>query len=117
MSHKICGTGEGSKDDVTRKTNCRSGAPAATSSVTTGHQLGLGIGSEDYNSEGNGSNTNKGKALTAQQWDTLVKAFEAENTSTASSSSTNACTTGSNPNCKSAVKAGSAFDGAQGPCA
>ncbi|MGN7678433.1 MAG: hypothetical protein ACTJLL_01565, partial [Anaplasma sp.] len=112
VSHKICGTGEGENYTVTTRTNCRSGVPAATSSVTSGAQLGLGIGSVDLlNGDATGQR-DKGKALTAQQWDTLVKAFEAENASTADGSKTAACTSGSNQNCKSAIKAGSAFDGA-----
>ncbi|MGN7678476.1 MAG: hypothetical protein ACTJLL_01800, partial [Anaplasma sp.] len=110
-SHKICGTGEGSKDDVTRKTNCRSGAPAAASNKNVA-ALGLGIGSEDVLSD-SGTEKDSAKALTAKQWDTLVKAFEAENVSTASSDNGDqACNSGSgDKNCKSAVKAGSAFDG------
>ncbi|MGN7678190.1 MAG: hypothetical protein ACTJLL_00305 [Anaplasma sp.] len=44
MSHKICETGHGSENDVTSKTNCRSGAPAAAGSNKA---AGLGIGSKD----------------------------------------------------------------------
>ncbi|MGN7678859.1 MAG: hypothetical protein ACTJLL_03860, partial [Anaplasma sp.] len=116
VSHKICGTGEGENHTVTTRTNCRSGAPAPSGSVTTGHQLGLGIGSEDLLT-GNGATgqQDKGKALTSQQWDTLMKAFEAENVSTAESGKDKACTNSdggsNNNNCKSAIKAGSAFDG------
>ncbi|MGN7678189.1 MAG: hypothetical protein ACTJLL_00300, partial [Anaplasma sp.] len=78
VSHKICGTGEGESHTVTRKTNCRSGAPTPHGSETNSGKLGLGIGSEDVVTNGNV----EGKALTSKQWDTLVKAFEANDAST-----------------------------------
>ncbi|MGN7678595.1 MAG: hypothetical protein ACTJLL_02435, partial [Anaplasma sp.] len=106
VSHKICGTGHGTANDVTNKTNCRSGAPAAAPS---GKNAGLGIGSENVTTKKSGG-TNNGKALTGEQWDTLVKAFEADNASTAGEDN-KACSE-SDGNCRSNVKAGSAFDGA-----
>ncbi|MGN7661775.1 MAG: hypothetical protein ACTJLK_04080 [Anaplasma sp.] len=96
MSHKICGTGSGTEKDVTASTNCRSGAPAPKGSDND--VAGLGIGSEDVKDASGAS----GKALTKDMYDTLVKAFEANDASTAGTDTNKyGC----------AVKAGNAFDG------
>ncbi|MGN7678475.1 MAG: hypothetical protein ACTJLL_01795 [Anaplasma sp.] len=82
MSHKICGTGHGGTNKATASTNCRSGAKGSDNTVLTNGgdgSKGLGIGSEDGGSEN--------KALTAQQWDTLVTAFEADNAVTSNTGS------------------------------
>ncbi|MGN7661430.1 MAG: hypothetical protein ACTJLK_02285, partial [Anaplasma sp.] len=72
---------------------------------------GLGIGSEDV---GVGENDKTGSALTAQEYDTLVTAFEANNASTAgdkAASKTCAATWDNGKVCGCSVKAGNAFDG------
>ncbi|MGN7661734.1 MAG: hypothetical protein ACTJLK_03875, partial [Anaplasma sp.] len=108
--HKLCGTGSGTEMDVTASTNCRSGAPTPTPTVKSGAQLGLGIGSEDVKADTATKAT--AKALTAQQYDTLVKAFEANDASTAGTGDgTGTCDSSGNKACGSAVKAGNAFDG------
>ncbi|MGN7661614.1 MAG: hypothetical protein ACTJLK_03245, partial [Anaplasma sp.] len=111
-------TGSGTANDPTNKTNCRSGAPAPKGSAEL---AGLGIGSEDVKSTSGTDNT-KAKALTKDMYDTLVKAFEANDASTAGeASATDTCKdasgSGEKEACGSAVKAGNAFDGASWLCA
>ncbi|MGN7661411.1 MAG: hypothetical protein ACTJLK_02190, partial [Anaplasma sp.] len=76
----------------------------------SGAQLGLGIGSEDVAAN---STKDNAKALTKDMYDTLVKAFEANDASTvttATSENNGECATENKKTCGSAVKAGNAFE-------